>query len=236
MLSGNAGPDAVHVSLSEIETTVTKAALGAGLALGLAEEAGAAARHGALAGLDPLAAFLPALESLDSGRAAGFAPDAALAGDFRPTAASLSALAAGPSALDLLAAGEGEVRLFALDAPGVVVALALRASKPGPSVIRLRRDGRAEALCRGGALQLAGALDDLVSPGPCDLILDVPEACPEPPAAAKAAELREGAELEGAELDGALWRRLAALAARRLVAGTEASRLAGAGAGLVDRD
>ena len=232
MLSGDAGPAAVHVSLSEIETTVTKAALGAGLPLGLAEEAGAAARHVAQVGLDPLTAFLPALESLDSGRSAGFAPDAAPAGDFRPAAARLSALAAGPSALDLLAAGEPEVRLLALDAPGVVVALALRASKRGPGAIRLRRDGRAEALCRGGALLLVGGTrDDLVAAGPCDLTLDVPEACPETAAATETARLGEGAEL-----DGALWGRLAALAARRLVAGTEASRLAGAGAGLVDRD
>ncbi len=231
MLSGDAGPNAVHVSLSEIETTVTKAALGVGLALGLAEEAGTAARHGAQAGLDPLAAFLPALEALDSGQAAGFAPDAAPSGDFRPTADRLSALAAGPAALDLLAATGREVRLFTLDAPGALVALVLRR----PGVVRLRRgDGRAEALSRGGALRLVGgSLDALTAPGPCDLTLggDPPKDLPGMPAT-----FETPAAGEGAELDGALWGRLAALAARRLVTGTAASRLAGAGAGLVDRD
>ena len=40
----------------------------------------------------------------------------------------------------------------------------------------------------------------------------------------------------GAEVEEEVWRRLCAHAARRLVEGTERSRLAGAGAGVADTD
>ena len=41
---------------------------------------------------------------------------------------------------------------------------------------------------------------------------------------------------DGAETEEAAWRRLSAYAERRLVEGNERSRLAGAGAGVVDSD
>jgi hypothetical protein len=44
------------------------------------------------------------------------------------------------------------------------------------------------------------------------------------------------AHKEGARVDEAAWRRMGAFAGRCLVAATEASRLTGAGAGVVDTD
>ena len=117
----------MRVSLSEVETTVRKAALGVGLALGLAEDAGRAAGWAALAGVGDPGLFAAALEALDTGRSVGADADRAHAGTLTPVdgAGPLSALIAGPAACDALRSVAGTVTLIAVDHPAVVLFEAL---------------------------------------------------------------------------------------------------------------
>lgn len=192
-------------------------------------------------GFNPLSSFLLALEYRDSGKSGRFDAEAAQNGVFRSKQDCLSVLSAGPAALDLLVTSApvgSDIELPALDAPGALVAFALLAAQQSDANIRLTWPGESQkALCRSWELSLVGGRrQDIVAAGPLDITLrrldasarDLEQARPVPPSSDV---LRDGADVDSAQ-----WQRLYALAERRLVAGTEASRLAGAGAGLVDRD
>ena len=96
----------MHVSLSEVETTVCKAAMAVGLPLGLGEDAGRAARRMMALGVGSFAAFCDALDAVDQRRSTGFDLEPARTGVFGPKPAGrlLSAIRAGPSACDLVVA------------------------------------------------------------------------------------------------------------------------------------
>ena len=95
-----------------------------------------------------------------------------------------------------------------------------------------------EILCRGGAARLGSGAPAAVSgAGPAEMSIGVVRANSDRGAGTcggKAGGLDEDGD--GAEVEEAAWRRLCAHAERRLVAGSERSRLAGAGAGVVDTD
>lgn len=237
----------MRVTLSEIELTVAKAAKGVGLPLGLGEDAGLAARHMAVAGCGAMAVFADALESVDRKVSTGFVPEHALAGAFVAAdgAERLSALWAGPSACDLLVArarGEGvvsSVTLAAVDAPAVVVFEALVASGGLDRALSLRwrvaAGGETEVVLRDGALFAApGTPPDLSAPGPADLSIALAD--PGTADALGALPKDDRVLQQGATIEAETWRRVTALAARLLVEATETSRMAGAGAGLVDTD
>lgn len=99
----------MHVSLSEIEATVAKAAMGVGLPPGLGEDAGRAAALMLRSGLGALSDLAGALDAVDGGASAGFDTDRVAARRLVPAngAAQLSALRAGPTACDLLLAAAG---------------------------------------------------------------------------------------------------------------------------------
>ncbi len=240
----------MHVSLSELETTLWKAALGVGLPLGLGEDAGRAARRMAVSGIGDLTAYVDALDALEAGRTGPCDTSRAVLGDFVPASQeqSLSAFHAAPSACDLLVAtaaqghGPDRVTMAAVDAPAMVLFEALGASERIAKGIRVRRqpadEKPVEAVCRQGVLDFTrGSPDELLAPGPADLSLDLVDVEPGGRDAETRPILRNPSILKsGPTVDEAAWHRLADYAKRRLVEATAASRMTGAGAGLVDRD
>ena len=99
----------MHVSLSEVEATVAKAAMGVGLPPGLGEDAGRAAALMLRSGFGALSDLAGALDAVDGGASAGIDTDRVAARRLVPAngAAQLSALRAGPTACDLLLAAAG---------------------------------------------------------------------------------------------------------------------------------
>lgn len=229
----------MRVSLSEVETTVRKAAVGVGLALGLAEDAGRAAGWAALVGVGGPAVFAAALEALDTGHSVGADADRARAGTLAPVdgAGPLSALIAGPAACDALRSVAGTVTLIAVDHPAVVLFEALEICDGLAGELRVdwrAPDGAAIEVVRRGDSIIDGLAKrpTLAGLGPADMRLALTDGRVAPPAAAARPEVLA----EGVAVDDASWRCIAAFAARLLVEGTEASRLSGAGAGVVDVD
>ena len=341
----------MHVSLSEVEAAVAKAAMAVGLPPGLGEDAGRAARLMLRTGLGALSDLVDALDAVDGGASVGFDADRAPAGMLVPAngARQLSALRAGPTACDLLlvaagpASGDGRdagtpvpagrrgdgdrvppvgggagstgstvtsaavdaarrrgvrgsatldqgmsgedvahtarrrdirgpgsrnvVALAAVDYPTVVLHQVLdvsrsigapllvawpvpgtacpvgtRASRPqsnaGAPLPAAWPDGggaRVEVVCRNGVADVRSVAPARVSgSGPAEMSLGLVEALSGQEAGRGAGMF--GGDGAGAEVEDAVWRRLCAHAARRLVEGTERSRLAGAGAGVADTD
>ena len=296
----------MHVSLSEVEAAVAKAAMAVGLPPGLGEDAGRAARLMLRTGLGALSDLVDALDAVDGGASVGFDADRVSAGMLVPAngARQLSALRAGPTACDLLLVAAGSaggggrdagaptedvahtarrrdvrgpgsrnvVALAAVDHPTVVLHQVLDVSRgigapllvawaaPGTAGPVGRRtsagempgprsnvgaplpaawpDGggaRVEVVCRNGAADVrSGAPARASGSGPAEMSLGLVDAL-------SGQEIGRGAGLSGdggagAQIEDAVWRRLCAHAERRLVEGTERSRLAGAGAGVADTD
>ena len=99
-----------------------------------------------------------------------------------------------------------------------------------------------EVLCRGGVASLGSCCPPATvsGAGPAEMSIGVVEAVLDQGAGTCGGEVGDlgdlGEDGDGAEVEEAAWRRLCAHAERRLVAGSERSRLAGAGAGVVDVD
>ena len=231
----------MRVSLSEVETTVRKASVGVGLALGLAEDAGRAAAWAALAGIGDPAVFAAALEAVDGGRSVGADAERAATGTLAPVdgAGPLSALIAGPAACDALRSVAGTVTLTAVDHPAVVLFEALEICDGLAGELRVdwrAPDGAAIEVVRRSDGMIDGLANrpTLAGLGAADMRLALTDGHAPPPAAAA----RPDVLAEGVAVDDARWRCIAAFAARLLVEGTEASRLSGAGtgAGVVDVD
>ena len=175
----------MRLSCNEIAALAVKAARGAGLPLGHAEDIGRAAVF--LAHWGELDILITALEGEHVVR---------LPEDGRVRNARAAMI--GPTAIDLVQAGEGTVTLRDVDAPRLINAL-VEASPAG--VVVSEADG--ELIL---ALDASRPVEDVPShEGPVDVPQPVVDA-------------------------------LGALAARTYVPATEASRLAGAGAGLTDND
>ena len=229
----------MRVSLSEVEATVRKASVGVGLPLGLAEDAGRAAAWAALVGVGDPGLFAAALEALDTGRSVGADADRAATETLAPVdgAGPLSALIAGPVACDVLLSAAAAVTLVAVDYPAVVLFEALEACDGLAGELRVDwrdPDGAAiEVVRRGdGTIDGLAKRPALAGLGPADMRLALIGGPVPPPVAAA----RPDVLAEGVAVDDARWRCIAAFAARLLVEGSEASRLSGAGDGVVDID
>ena len=117
----------MRLSLNEIEVTARKAALGAGLSLGLAEEAGAAAAWLAAAGF-PVATLLAAALETSGGEKLQLTRTGAIC-RLTSGGGACSALRASPSACDLVIAatrsGERIVVDAVIDVPALAIAQAV---------------------------------------------------------------------------------------------------------------
>lgn len=214
------------VSLNEIETLARKAAAGAGLPVGVADDFGAAVRALAEAGAPAERLAAKALGSLDAG-AVRPAPrrDGAVWRLAPSSDAALSAAASAPTAADLACAfcsdPDGGVVLEAVDVPEIVIG-ALAASGGDFTV---EYGGRQLRVSGGEIGPLSGA------PG-----ADTPVAMAIRSGAGAGDGLRRTVPTEGVPADRTAWEALERYAARCLVPESEGSRLRGAGAGLLDAD
>lgn len=229
----------MHVSASELASTITKAAQGVGVPIGLGVEVGRATCIGLMHDTRALVCVLRALERLDNdsvGRTAPlrYVPDQSI---IAPSSELLSAILAGPPACDLLSARTARLTLHAVDEPALVTFQALaRADHQLPQVVArwTAVEGvDVEAFCQRGALRLdAGDGGSFWLEGPCHVELSAARTDLDGPPATD----RLSASLVGYEVEKDIWRRLEKLADRCLVPASENSRLSGAGAGLVETD
>ena len=232
----------MRVSLGEIDTTMQKVAVALGLGLGLGVEAGRAALAMAAADFDPAPAFAEAFDALDGdalgdSTSSGLDPVRAIQRDFAPArdGTRLSALLAAPSICDLLALGvaDGPITVRAVDVPIVVLMTVLSRIGHAAESIRVawRGPNEGSAICGGNGLHFEEGSGDMAS-GPADISIERLSTSPDRgPDAAPERILGEHMDV-----DDEAWRRLTAHADKCLVAGTDASRLTEAGAGLSDED
>ena len=226
----------MRLSLNEIEVTVRKAALGSGLPLGLAEDAGAAAAWLAARGF-PIAELIgvaleaPCTETRmerNGGRIRFLSEEGAC-----------PVLRVGPSACDLVLASGGfgavEAVEAVMDVPLLAVAQAVLASSGSGVALLLEAGGTpaVEAADGGSAFlvepsQLAALRAERVRIAPAE----APSL--HPPRSFRAE--RQAALDEGVSVNPGRWRRVQALADRMLVPATAHSHERGAGAGLIDSD
>ena len=236
-------------SLNEVDAAGRKAARGAGLCWGSAEEAGRAARWLAQWGLPGPAALAGVLAALDGADPATHAPRLRN-GVWQSDHAPLSPFAVGAALWDRAAVDRGHgVRIgpclwpvLILPYAGWIAAArgcAIRVSWPGVTALT-GPDGGLRC-CEGDALMpltdgltLADA-DDTLAAAPFAAVGETLAAAGNPFAAAgdAAPVLPRRTEADVAPDDAA---RLETLAHRTYAPATEASRLSGAGSGLTDND
>jgi len=208
----------MRVSLNEIETTLRRASVGAGLPVGIAEEISTAARWLSERGLDGAAAGLAALQNTRPAQLPlAIGPQAG-----NLTLSGGSAALAGPSALDyLLADSRLKIHLPALDSPLLLAGLAGAASfHAGGFMLSFEKD--IEVLITPAGLSPLGAMPT----GPADMSLyRFEHVSPAQPVYST-----------GTNVDMHCWKALQNLAARTYVPETTESRKRGAGAGLNDND
>jgi len=206
-------------SLNEIETLLRKAAIGARLPVGLAEDMASAGRWLAMNRLDGLGACLHAIEGYsgipemrDATPDTILFPDAAIAG-------------AGPSALDFLLCEQGKkaVCLTDMDAPLLMVGLTGAVATDNDLEIEV-------AFSEGPTLRLSGAglQGQVPTRWPNSATLRLIGPCDDP--------LAFRAETGGLDVDEPAYQALAGLALKTMVPESRDSLLAGAGAGLTDND
>tara|TARA_Y100001960_G_scaffold333137_1_gene436657 strand:- start:2503 stop:3213 length:711 start_codon:yes stop_codon:yes gene_type:complete len=230
------------VSLSEIETTICKAALGIGLPLGLGEDAGLAARHMSSLGIGKLDGFENALHAVKSKLSAGFKIDNLCAWNFtsKEDDLLLSSIIAGPSACDFATSiaieekKRGTITLSRVDVPSVVLFEALVTTVDEPQGLHIswytQNNKLIEAFCWNGSLSLVkGVLVDLFLDSPTDVTIK--------PITRKPVTgnlyFTPCTQHKIMDIDKSSWRRIKSYADQLLVGATEESRLSGAGPGIV---
>ena len=211
------------VSLNEIETTVLKAARGAGLAWGLAEEAAFAARWLAEHGLDWLGPMADALDKSTSAAAIEVGAGAIRTAD---GATPLCPLRVGAFVADLGLVGL-PMSIARMHQPILLVPFVAAAARHGGAEIALAAETTL-SIGPDGVSGGRGNLDRLARCETADVVLSR--------AAAHASTQRLAPRRDPAVVDPQLWSRLTVLEARTYVPASRHSRLAGAGAGLSDND
>jgi len=229
----------IRLSLNEIEVSVRKAGIGAGLPYGIAHETGRAAEWLALAGLPALAICAEALEaSLDKKTSLGRGTDTGAGWTVAPTdGRPLCSCHAGVVAADLLNAGTTTIRLISVASPVLVVALLAAVSDaPGVSVI-MGDDAGPAVLITAPKVSLLGGGDLSTWTTPSNLLIERanPAASVAPLVVYGDAANREKVVASGVPQEAAA-DTIARLLARTLVPASDASRERGAGAGSIDSD
>lgn len=220
-----------RASLNEVEALARKAARGAGMSWGLAEETGKAVRWLALYGLPSLAPLVDLLSAQDGVDYADLRPVETLEPEgravWRAPGGALCPIASGAALADLaapIAAGR-ETRLVQLREPMLLLPFVARAARYEGVALAVDVAGAHAALGPGGPAPFDDAL--AAARGPIDADVhaeaDAPAPQPEP-------------GVGGVALPDELWERASAFAHRTYVPASEASRLTGAGAGTSDND
>lgn len=216
-------------SLNEIDATVRKAARGAGLSWGLAEEAGKAASWLAARDLPGVELAAALLARNDGTPYEALVP--VIEGErWRARAGLLCPLIAGTAVNDRAEAiaGGAAVTLAAVSYPLLLLPFAGRAAEAGCGDVEIGWSGFT-AQCRAGGLHIAAA-------DPAALTVEEARDVTVSAAHSEAAfthHPRTSAEITAPP---AIWSRLEALAHRTYVPASDESRRAGAGAGLSDND
>lgn len=238
------------VSLNEIEVNLRKAAIGAGVPLGFAEDLGRAATWLCVFDLPAVPLCVQALDSLRAATVAVPQLEAGDAGSWSVRSggdAPLSSLYAGPIAGDLLlaAAAEGTLpatlRLGPTDSPLLVLAAVC-------DLLILRRDLTLECSCvtpegeaqlatfEQGQVMFSQDSKRLQGDGALVLTLSVAKGERESLSGQDFFICQKRAAERGVAVEASDWRRVQELVAETLVPASELSRLQGAGAGLRDND
>lgn len=214
-------------SMNEIEAMGRRAARGAGLDWGIAEEAGKAVRwlagHG-LPGPDLLADLL----ARNAGLGYQSLRPVWIDGVWQAQSGWLSALVAGAALADR-AHELGRGRVFELGptaAPLLLAPYAASVARATRQAVELAWPGVTLTITPDGGLAARGAGASVAARSAERVRC---QRCAEPPATAPPGHSR-------CVVDAGSWRQLDALAHRTYAPATEASRLAGAGAGLSDND
>lgn len=238
----------MRLSVNEVQTMCQRAAAGAGLPFGLAEDGAAAAAWLTMTGFDGVGVFCRALDGVLAGRAGRAKPGVdseryclvPAAGGYHS-----SALYAGPALADRMlvhaATGGAPLAAHAVDEPMLVLACAAIAGRRAAVPLTVGWH-QCEARCGGGACSLWGSdAQRLDTPGPVDVFvaLDPGDEAPELPCLLAARDVEDAARRcheHGAVIATGAYERVNARARKMLVADSHRSRLAGAGAGLRDND
>ena len=232
----------MHVSLSEIQSTICKAALGVGLPLGLGEDAGWAARTMMTNGIGSISGFAEALDAIEEGKSTGFDADRAGAGYFtsKPAGLLLSAIWAGPSTCDLVASTTSRnskfstITLINVDIPSVILSEVLESTVDVPQgrcvAWNSGSNDEIEAVCWRGSLSLIkGMRKDLLLNAPADITIQLVNQKPPD----QSMDVDRRIQREAVEINASSWRRITIYADRLLVDASDTSRLTGAGAGSI---
>lgn len=230
-----------------------RAAAGAGVPFGLAEDCAAASAWLATAGLAGVEAFHRALERFLAGSSGPVEPEVGGgAYSLSPVAhgQSASALFAGPALSDRIPVrapdGSGApLCARAVDEPLLVLACIVAAGHAPPALtVRWQGPvGRWAARCRDGAWSILG--DDaggLAETGSVDVFVDRESPIGKEPglycllSATAIAQAVRRSYHQGVAVDDEVYRRVDSHARKMLVADSPRSRIAGAGAGLRDND
>jgi len=216
----------VTFSLNEIEVMGKRAARGAGLSWGLAEEAGKAARWltaRALPGPEALARNL----ACDDGRTYDDLAPVSVDGVWRARAGRLCPLVCGAALCDLagdIAAGR-EIECGAMAHPLLLAPNAAAIARLADIAVELSWPGIVMAFTSHGHA-IEGSHEALMA-----RCVDQVRCRRSQRAAASSP-----ANASGCAVDAEVWERLNSFALRTFAPATDASRLAGAGAGLTDND
>lgn len=238
----------MRLSVTEVQTLCQRAAAGAGLPFGLAEDGAAAAAWLTTIGFDGVEVFCRALDGMLAGRTGRAKPGV----DSEryclvPAAAGCdsSALFAGPALADRMlvhaATGGAPLAAHAVDEPLLVLACAVIAGRRAAVPLRVGWH-QCEARCGGGACSLWGSdAERRDAPGPVDVLVELGPGnkARELPCLLAAGDVEDAARRcheHGAVIATGAYMRVNARARKMLVADSHHSRLAGAGAGLRDND
>ncbi|WP_137701469.1 DUF3726 domain-containing protein [Marimonas lutisalis] len=203
------------LSLNEVEATAKRAARGAGLSWGMAEEAGKAVRWLSAQGLPGCAALADLLD------APGNAPTSL---DLLSSSGPLCPLAAGVALSDMAGRlGAGDTVLSDVAQPLLLLPFLQAAARQTGRALRVGIDGTMVGL--DGAQVTCSDPADLDMPHARRIVI-APGAVPAPPLP----------QHTRAEVTADTLERLNRYAHRTYAPATEASRLLGAGAGLSDND
>lgn len=213
-------------SMNEIEALSRKAARGAGMSWGLAEETGKATRKLLEAGINAPDLLAELLESNDNVAYASLSP-INFHGHWAASGNALCPLAAGACLCDYVDAikSNGPVVLEQTAYPIFLVPFALGAAKTANCTLKLSWDD-VEVFASGDGISTVGDLPSLLTQTTARV-------------ECSAVETVGGGVLghtSRAEVSPEIAARLNALAHRTYAPSTEASRISGAGAGLSDND